>query len=107
VLCSILYNACSAYTACSPARDLPIGILLSLGISTVLYVLVALVLTGMVPYHQISDDAPLSEAFGAHGWVWCEVIIAVGAVVGMTSVLIVTMMGQPRMCAALRCRALL
>ncbi len=93
--------SCQAEEAKRPERDLPVGILLSLGVSTLLYVLVALVLTGMVPYNEISDGAPLSDAFGRHGWVWCEVIIAIGAIVGMTSVLIVNILAQPRILMAM------
>jgi amino acid transporter len=93
--------SCQAEETERPERDLPIGILLSLGVSTLLYVLTALVLTGMVPYDQINVDAPLSDAFGQRGWVWCEAVIAVGAVVGMISVLTMNLMGQPRILMAM------
>lgn len=92
---------CNSEETKKPQRDLPIAIILSLAVSTVLYVAVSLVLTGMVPYNRISKDAPLSAAFGEHGLRWAEVIIAIGAVVGITSVLLVTMMSQPRIFMAM------
>jgi len=92
---------CQAEETRNPQRDLPIGIIGSLAISTVLYVAVSLVLVGMVPYHLINIDAPLSQAFGQHGMHWAEFIIAIGAVVGITSVLLVTLMGQPRILMAM------
>jgi APA family basic amino acid/polyamine antiporter len=56
-----------AEEAINPQRDIPIGILVSLGLCTVLYILVAAVLTGMVPYPQIDIHAPVAEAFARHG----------------------------------------
>ena len=87
---------CQAEETKNPQRDLPIGIIGSLAISTVLYVSVSLVLVGMVPYQLINIDAPLSDAFGQLGMHWAEFLIALGAIVGITSVLLVTLMGQPR-----------
>ncbi len=79
-----------------PARDLPIGIIGSLLICTVIYVAVALVLTGMVPWQQLGVADPLAAAFA---YVHSDIsagIVAVGAVVSMTAVLLVFQYGQPR-----------
>ena len=80
-----------------PQRDLPIGIIASLIVCTVLYVAVALVLTGMVPWSQFSGVAdPLAKAFSARGLNWTAGIISFGAVFATTSVLLVFQLGQPR-----------
>lgn len=85
----------------NPQRDLPIGILASLFISTILYVALSLVLVGMVPYHEIDRESPISSAFGTVGVEWAEAIVTVGALAGLTSVLIVSLMGQPRILMAM------
>jgi len=79
-----------------PQRALPIGILASLGICTVLYIAVAAVLTGMVPMKQIDINAPLASAFLARGLNFAAGIISAGAVAGLTSVLLVLLLGQSR-----------
>ncbi|MGH7815253.1 MAG: amino acid permease [Candidatus Binataceae bacterium] len=79
-----------------PSRALPIGILSSLFICTVLYILVAGVLTGMVPAHLIDVNAPLASAFVLRGLNAVSGIISLGAVAGLTSVLLVLMLGQSR-----------
>jgi APA family basic amino acid/polyamine antiporter len=79
-----------------PARDLPLGILGSLFICTLLYILVAAVLTGMVPFRQIDPTAPLASAFVARGLNTVAGIISAGAVAGLTSVLLVLLLGQSR-----------
>jgi len=79
-----------------PQRALPIGILTSLGVCTVLYIAVAAVLTGMVPMHLIDLDAPLATAFVTRGLNFAAGIISVGAVAGLTSVLLVLLLGQSR-----------
>jgi APA family basic amino acid/polyamine antiporter len=86
----------TAEEAQDPQRDLPIGIIGSLGICTVLYVAVAAVLTGMVPYQQIDIHAPVAEALRIAGFPWGAVLVAIGAVAGITSVLFVMMIGQIR-----------
>jgi APA family basic amino acid/polyamine antiporter len=88
--------SCHAEEAKKPERDVPIALLLSLSISTLLYVAVSLVLCGMIPYHAIDVNAPLSTAFSQRGYHWAGYLIAIGAVVGITSVLLVTMLSQPR-----------
>ena len=79
-----------------PQRALPIGILASLGVCTVLYIAVAAVLTGMVPMKQIDINAPLASAFLARGLNFAAGIISAGAVAGLTSVLLVLLLGQSR-----------
>jgi len=90
-----------AEEARNPQRDVPIGIILSLLICTILYILVAGVLTGMVPYHEIDLDAPVAEAFAARGLGMAQLLIAAGAVVGITSVLLVLLLSQARILLAL------
>jgi APA family basic amino acid/polyamine antiporter len=90
-----------AEEARNPSRDVPIGIIVSLVLCTVLYILVAGVLTGMVPYNHINLDAPVSDAFGQVGLPWARVLISVGAVAGITSVLLVMMLSQPRIFLAM------
>jgi APA family basic amino acid/polyamine antiporter len=84
-----------------PQRDVPIGIIASLVICTVLYVAVAAVLTGMVPYNEIDLDAPVSNAFARVGLPWAQFIISLGALAGITSVLLVLMLSQPRVMLAM------
>ena len=90
-----------AEEARNPQRDVPIGIIVSLLLCTVLYILVAGVLTGMVPYHEIDLDAPVAEAFAARGLAIAHLLIAAGAVVGITSVLLVLLLSQARILLAL------
>ncbi len=90
-----------AEEAKNPKRDVPIGIIASLLICTVLYIAVVAVLTGMVPYTEISVDAGVSEAFKHAGLPWAEVIIASAGVAGITSVLLVMMLSGPRVFLAM------
>ncbi|HUY35437.1 MAG TPA: amino acid permease [Pirellulales bacterium] len=90
-----------AEEARNPRRDVPIGIIVSLLVCTVLYIAVAAVLTGMVKYDQINKDAPISDAFGQVGLGWAQFLIAIGAVAGMSSVLLVMMLSQPRILLAM------
>jgi APA family basic amino acid/polyamine antiporter len=84
-----------------PARDVPIGIVASLVICTVLYIAVSAVLTGMVPTSEINIDAPVVEAFKRAGLTWMQYLVAAGAMTGITSVLLVMMLSQPRVMLAL------
>jgi APA family basic amino acid/polyamine antiporter len=84
-----------------PHRDVPIAIVASLLICTVLYVLVVAVLTGMVKYTQIDTGAGVSMAFKAIGLAWAEGIIATAGVAGITSVLLVMMLSGPRVFLAM------
>ncbi|MDQ2733319.1 MAG: amino acid permease, partial [Armatimonadota bacterium] len=90
-----------AEEAKKPARDVPIGIIASLIISTVLYIAVAAVLTGMVPYNKLSLDAPVADAFRQAGLPWAQFVISLGAITGITSVLLVLMLSQPRVLLAM------
>jgi len=84
-----------------PQRDLAIGIMGALTICTVLYVAVAIVLTGMVPYRDIQIDAPLSAALQAHGLTFAGGLITLGILAGMTSSLLVGNLSQPRILMAM------
>jgi APA family basic amino acid/polyamine antiporter len=91
----------AAEEAKDPKRDMPFGIIMSLIICTVLYILVALVMTGMTPWNQLGTAEPMLTALqGASGSprlaAVARVVIAFGAVVAMTSVLLVFQLGQPR-----------
>jgi len=79
-----------------PQRDMPIGILGSLGICTILYVAVAVVLTGMLPSGKLDTPEPLATAFTGIGLDWAVVIISVGALLANASVLLVFQLGQAR-----------
>src|SRR5438552_1706468 len=90
-----------AEEARNPQRDVPIGIITSLALCTVLYILVAAVLTGMVPYTEINIDAPVAGAFASRGLPVAVFIISLGAVVGITSVLLVLLLSQARVLLAM------
>src|SRR5947209_7288276 len=85
----------------NPAKDVPIGIITSLIICTILYIAVSAVLTGMVPTKEIDINAPVVEAFKRAGVVWMQYLVAFGAMTGITSVLLVMMLSQPRVMLAL------
>ncbi|XP_057470755.1 cationic amino acid transporter 1 [Actinidia eriantha] len=80
----------------NPARDIPIGLVGSMVITTTLYCLMAITLCLMQPYKSINVDAPFSVAFQAVGWDWAKYVVAAGALKGMTSVLLVGAVGQAR-----------
>jgi APA family basic amino acid/polyamine antiporter len=84
-----------------PQRDVPIGIIVSLVLCTILYIAVSAVVTGMVPYDRINLDAPVSDAFRQAGLPWAQFLISIGALTGMTSVLLVMMLSQPRVFLAM------
>ena len=86
----------AAEEARNPARDVPIGIIASLSLCTFLYIAVAAVLTGLIPSSQIDIHAPVAEALRLAGFKWGAAVIAIGAVAGITSVLVVMMLGQIR-----------
>ncbi len=86
----------------NPQRDMPIGMIGSLVICTILYALVSLVLTGILPYqHYANDAAPVATAIAVGGAPWAHLLVSVGALAGMTSVLLVFQMGQPRIFMAM------
>jgi APA family basic amino acid/polyamine antiporter len=86
----------TAQEAKNPQRDLPIGIILSLLICTALYILVAGVLTGMVPWRDVNIEAPIARAFLDRGLPVASHIITLGALAGLTSVMLVMLLGQTR-----------
>ncbi len=88
----------AAQEAKNPQRDMPIGILGSLLICTVLYVLVSGVLTGIVPYAELNVPAPLAMAIDKTGnaLLWLRPLIKIGAIAGLSSVILVMLLGQPR-----------
>jgi APA family basic amino acid/polyamine antiporter len=90
-----------AEEAKQPNRDVPIGIVASLIICTILYIAVVAVLTGMVSYTHIDPGAGVSVAFATRGMAWAEAIIAIAGVAGITSVLLVMMLSAPRVFLAM------
>lgn len=87
--------------AVNPQKDVPFGIIVSLILCTILYIAVAAVLTGMVSYDKINVDAPVSDAFKQVGLPWAQFLISLGALTGITSVLLVMMLSQPRVLLAM------
>jgi APA family basic amino acid/polyamine antiporter len=86
----------AAQEAINPQRDMPIGILTSLIICTVLYVAVALVLTGIVPYDKLDVPDPIAVGIDAIGVTWLAPIVKLGIVLGLSSVILVLLLGQTR-----------
>ena len=80
----------------NPQRDLPIGIIASLAVCTVLYIAVAAVLSGMVPWRDINMEAPIAHAFLDRGLATASHVITLGALAGLTSVMLVMLLGQTR-----------
>ncbi|HEU5161854.1 MAG TPA: amino acid permease [Thermoanaerobaculia bacterium] len=97
------FDSVSTHTeeAKNPQRDVPIGIIASLVLCTVLYIAVVAVLTGMVRYDQLDINAAVSRAFQQKGIGWAEGIIALAGVAGITSVLLVMMLSGPRVMLAM------
>ncbi len=85
----------------NPQRDLPIGILGSLGICTVLYILVSQIMTGIVPYTELNVAAPMAKAFSYAGQPWAAGLVSAGAICGLTSVIMILMLGQSRVAFAM------
>jgi basic amino acid/polyamine antiporter, APA family len=90
-----------AEEARNPRHDVPVAIITSLLLCTILYIAVSAVLTGMVPYNEIDIDAPVSNAFAHVGLPWARLLISFGAIAGITSVLLVMMLSQPRIFLAM------
>jgi len=80
----------------NPARDMPIGILASLAICTVLYILTSAVLVGIVPYQSLDNPAPIALAVDAIGLGWFAILVKIGALAGLSSVMLVLLYGQTR-----------
>ncbi|HXZ59980.1 MAG TPA: amino acid permease [Steroidobacteraceae bacterium] len=87
----------TALEARNPQRDLPLGIIGALLISAVLYVAMSTVLTGMVPFRKLDSDAPVAVALDAHPQLaWLSWFVKAGVIAGMTSVILTSLLGQPR-----------
>jgi len=86
----------AAQEAKNPQKDMPRAILGSLVLCTVLYILVSAVLTGIVPYQKLNVPAPITEGINATGIYWMRYVVNVGALAGLSSVMLVMMLGQPR-----------
>jgi APA family basic amino acid/polyamine antiporter len=80
----------------NPQRDIPLGIMGSLAICTVLYVLVSFVITGIVPYDRLSVPDPIAFGVDAIGLTWLAPLIKLGAIMGLSSVILVLLLGQSR-----------
>jgi APA family basic amino acid/polyamine antiporter len=85
-----------AQEAKNPQRDMPIGILGSLAICTVLYILVSFAMTGIVPYHELNVPDPIAVAVDRTGMSWLQTVVKLGAIAGLSSVILVMLLGQPR-----------
>ena len=88
----------TAQEAKNPQKDMPIGIMGSLGVSTILYIVVALVLTGMVSYKELLVPDPIAVGIDAagQGLFWLRPLVKIGAIAGLSSVVLVMLLGQPR-----------
>jgi len=86
----------AAQEAENPRRDMPIGILASLGICTALYIAVALVLVGIVSYTELNVPDPIAVGIDATGLTWFSPVIKLGAILGLLSVMLVVLLGQTR-----------
>ena len=87
----------AAQEAKNPQRDMPIGMLGSLGFCTILYILMSLVMTGLAPYRTLNVPHPVDVALAAvPGLAWLNLLVDIGAVAGLASVVLVMLMGQPR-----------
>ncbi|XP_027187646.1 cationic amino acid transporter 9, chloroplastic isoform X2 [Cicer arietinum] len=87
----------SAEESKKPQRDLPIGIIGSLLVCIALYIGVCLVITGMVPYNLLGEDAPLADAFKSKGLKFVSILISIGAIAGLTTALLVGLYVQSRL----------
>jgi APA family basic amino acid/polyamine antiporter len=86
----------AAQEARNPQKDMPVGILGSLAVCTILYIAVSLILTGVVPYQQLSVPHPMAVGIAVTGIGWLEFAVEVGAIAGLSSVMLVMLLGQPR-----------
>jgi APA family basic amino acid/polyamine antiporter len=93
--------AITAEESRQPTRDVPFGIIGSLAFCTLIYLAAALVLVGMVPYGFIDPDSPFSTVFRQVGRPWAADVVALGAMVGITSVLYMLLLAQPRVLYAM------
>ena len=88
--------SCAAQEARDPQRDMPIGILGSLVVCTALYIAVAAVLTGLVPYADLNVSDPIAKGVDVIGATWFAILVKIGALTGLTTVILVLLYGQSR-----------
>lgn len=93
----------SAEETINPNKTLPRGILISLAVSTVLYIVMTLIMTGVVPYKEFANfiDAPVAGVILETGLNWLAFVVNLGALIGMTTVMLVQLYGQSRICYAM------
>ena len=92
----------AAQEAKDPQKTMPIGILLSLGVCTILYILMALVITGLAPYQDLNDPAPVAVALARHpGLTWLTQLVNIGVAVGLGSTILSLLYGQSRILYAM------
>jgi APA family basic amino acid/polyamine antiporter len=91
----------AAEEAINPQRDMPIGIVGSLTVATLLYMIVAAIMTGIVPYQDLNVADPVAHVLNALNMPWASVIVSIGAMAGITSVLLVLLLAQPRILFAM------
>jgi APA family basic amino acid/polyamine antiporter len=85
----------------NPQKDVPVSIITALITCTVLYIGVSAVLTGMVPYNKLDSNAPVSDAFRQHGLTWAQFLVSFGALAGIISVVLVSILSQSRVLLAM------
>ena len=93
--------AITAEESRNPERDVPFGIIGSLALCSLIYLAVALILVGMVSYTQVNPDAPFSTVFRQVGLPWAADLVGLGAIIGITSVLYMLLLAQPRVLFAM------
>jgi APA family basic amino acid/polyamine antiporter len=91
----------AAEEAKNPQRDMPIGIMSSLAVATVLYIAVSAIMTGVVPYLKLNVPDPVALVLNELKMPWASIIVSLGALAGITSVLLVLLLGQPRILFAM------
>jgi APA family basic amino acid/polyamine antiporter len=91
----------AAEEARNPQRDIPVGILGSLAICTVIYIVVSALLTGIVPYASLNTASPMADALKAHGITWATALVTAGAIAGLTTVMLVLYYGLTRVFLAM------
>ena len=99
--------AITAEESRNPTRDVPFGIIGSLAVCSLIYLAAALILVGMVPYGSVNPDSPFSTLFRQVGLFWAADVVAVGAMIGITSVLYMLLLAQPRVLFAMALDGLL
>ena len=91
----------AAEEAVNPQRDMPIAIMASLAVATILYMSVSAIMTGVVPYQKLGVPDPVALVLNELHMPWASIIVSLGAIAGITSVLLVLLVGQPRILFAM------